>query len=575
MRTTLSASAQPRRWRGRAILFTSLCLGLAIAVAQEISSFVGADNAWAGSREREVGQSRAQTQQSAEQTQQVTQPSGVQSRQSAERSQGDDQPQGSPTSQRDQASKDDRGSSSDASGAEKSATQPSLRSRGERDGNNGNKKNQDDDGPPKTVLEMIQRLTAPSQKGRVGQSGALPTLASSEILAARLSPEGRAKARSLGFKIGPPQHAGVRSLVLPPGFDAVSAFDLLRTQLPGERFGLNYVYRPYRSATGEGDDPATRARGVRKSSIGGCDADRCYGPGVIGWQPYLRSCAKNVRIGVIDTSIDRDHPAFSGRAIEMGNFLPVGAARVINWHGTGVLSVLAGSPTSGTPGLVPDAHFFAADVYHADESGQPVTDTASLLGAMDWMERSQVDLINMSMSGPRDELLENAIAEMSAKGVLFVAAAGNGGPNAPPSYPAAYDRVIAVTAVDKNLRGYIQANHGDYIDLAAPGVGIWTALPGALEGYQSGTSFAAPHVTAILAAVHDRVQDKSKEGFLRAVAVRDLGQVGRDRIYGRGLVIAPNKCASGEEPNGWVTDVVHAPATPLPPIPSSLTSSFR
>jgi subtilisin family serine protease len=191
------------------------------------------------------------------------------------------------------------------------------------------------------------------------------------------------------------------------------------------------------------------------------------------------------------------------------------------------------------------------------------------------MLRSQVSVVNMSMSGPHDELLERAIADMSARGVLFVAAAGNGGPNGRPSYPAAYEQVIAVTAVDKNLRSYIHANHGDYIDVAAPGVGIWTALPGVLEGYQSGTSFAAPYVTAIVAAVHGQVGDKSKEGFLKALAIRDLGQVGRDRVYGRGLVIAPSACSSGEEPNGWVTDVVHAPTPSLLPPPSSLTSSFR
>ena len=156
--------------------------------------------------------------------------------------------------------------------------------------------------------------------------------------------------------------------------------------------------------------------------------DRCYAPSVIGWQPDLRSCTRSVRIGVIDTSIDRDHPAFNGRNIEIRSFLPDGATRTINWHGTGVLSVLAGSPNSGTPGLVPDAHFFAADVYHADESGQPMTDTASLLRAIDWMKGSQVNLINMSMSGPHDELLQKAIADMSARGVVFVAAAGNGRP---------------------------------------------------------------------------------------------------------------------------------------------------
>ena len=291
----------------------------------------------------------------------------------------------------------------------------------------------------------------------------------------------------------------------------------------------------------------------------------------------MRSCAKNVRIGVIDTSIDLDHPAFAGRNIRDRQLPPQRSrARDVNWHGTGVLAVLAGSPNSGTPGLIPDAHFFAADVYHADESGQPVADTASLLRAMEWMRASKVNVVNMSMSGPPDELLQKAIADMSARGVLFVAAAGNGGPDAPPSYPAAYEQVIAVTAVDKNLRGYIHANHGDYIDVAAPGVGIWTALPNVLEGYQSGTSFAAPHVTAILAAIHGQVQDKSKEGFLKALAIRDLG---------RPVAIASTAAVSSwrpmhvhpeRSPDGWVTDVVRAPdACRRHQYPSGFTSSSR
>jgi subtilisin family serine protease len=289
----------------------------------------------------------------------------------------------------------------------------------------------------------------------------------------------------------------------------------------------------------------------------------------------LRSCTRNIRIGIIDTSIDRDHPAFRGRNVDIGNFLPDGAARTINWHGTGVLAVLAGSPDSGTPGLIPDAHFFAADVYHADEGGHPMADTASLLRALEWMRDSNVNVINMSMSGPYDELLQKAVADMSARGVLFVAAAGNDGPNAPPSYPAAYEQVIAVTAVDKNLRSYIHASHGDYIDVAAPGVGIWTAIPNLMEGYQSGTSFAVPHVTAILAAAQGQVQDKSKEGFLRALAIRDLGPAGRDPIYGRGLVTAPSGCFPGEEPSGWVADVVRTPAAHLPPINAGFTRSFK
>jgi hypothetical protein len=415
----------------------------------------------------------------------------------------------------------------------------------------------DGKGPPKTVLELIKRLFAPASKGHVAHGGPLPELGSGEILGVGLGPHSMKKLRELGFTISHSPHAGVTRLTAPLGVNLVDARELLRTELPSDQFGLNYAYRPYHYAAG--DNESTRPHGVRKASVGGCDSERCYGPSVIGWQPALRTCTKSARIGVIDTSIDLAHPALSGRNVEVGNFLPVGAAPATSGHGTSVLAVLAGSANSGTPGLVPDAHFFAADVYRMDETGQPVTDTLSLLKAMDWLGASKVNVVNMSLSGPDDELLQKAIVDMSARGVLFVAAAGNGGPNAPPSYPAAYPEVVAVTAVDKNLRAYMHANHGDYIDVAAPGVDIWTALPNALEGYQSGTSFAAPHVTAILAAIQGRAQYMSKADYLGAIAIRDLGPTGPDRVYGRGLALAPKGCSFENGPGGWVTKVVDAP----------------
>jgi subtilisin family serine protease len=76
------------------------------------------------------------------------------------------------------------------------------------------------------------------------------------------------------------------------------------------------------------------------------------------------------------------------------------------------------------------------------------------------------------------------------------------------AYPAAYPEVIAVTAVDRNKRSYAEANHGTYIDMAAPGVRIWTALPNNQQGMLSGTSFAAPFVTAIAAATYDTIPMK-------------------------------------------------------------------
>ena len=437
------------------------------------------------------------------------------------------------------------------------------RAGGQRERDGRSERRQQDDGPPKTVLDLIKRMaTRPAAAGAAGFAAPLPELASDHVLAVGLSAWALARTRELGFTVSHSsalgqQHARVAQLIPPPGVDVVAASELLRAEFPESQVGLNYAYHPYRSATG-GDrgEGVVRAQGIRQATIGGCSPERCYGPGIIGWQRDLRACAKNARIGVIDTSADLSHPALKGRHIELGTFLPKGAEPAGGAHGTGVLTILAGNPNSGTPGLVPDAHFFAATVYRSDENGQPVADTLSLLKAMDWMAASNVAVVNMSLTGPDDKLLQRAIAEMSGRGVVFVAAAGNGGPAAPPSYPAAYAGVVAVTAVDKNLRGYIHANHGEYIDIAAPGVAIWTAMPNALEGYQSGTSFAAPHVTAIIAALQGRVRDRSKAGYLRVLSIRDLGPPGRDNIYGRGLAMAPAGCSQDKNPGGWITSVV-------------------
>jgi hypothetical protein len=74
------------------------------------------------------------------------------------------------------------------------------------------------------------------------------------------------------------------------------------------------------------------------------------------------------------------------------------------------------------------------------------------------------------------------------------------------------------------------------------GRNIWTAVPGSREGYYSGTSFAAPHVTAIVATIYDGGPRHSKDELLDRLQVRDLGTIGHDPIYGRGLLMAPASC---------------------------------
>lgn len=308
----------------------------------------------------------------------------------------------------------------------------------------------------------------------------------------------------------------------------------------------NHEYSIYLGTIGESENAS---RAITQASSQPCPQKTCFGSQLIKWTSALTSCTKNVKIGIIDTSFDTDHPAFKRLRPIQGEFLGDERPSRYDWHGTAVLSVLAGDPQSGTPGLVPDATFMLATAFRSDVNGNATTDTVNLLRALDWLDQLDVDIVNMSFSGPKDEALARAIARMSKKGIVFIAAAGNMGPTASPSYPAAYPNVIAVTAINRKGVSYKSANRGSYIDISAPGVDILTALPDAKQGYRTGTSFAVPFVTAILATkVGERSQWAGRSTDpLDHVPKRDLGPPGQDPIYGAGLALAPPRCAASDE----------------------------
>jgi Subtilase family len=344
--------------------------------------------------------------------------------------------------------------------------------------------------------------------------------------------------------------SNVSRFVVPDGYDAISARQLLREQMPTLASAFNYVYRPYVASMEGGGLPPALGQPIRPSLSKGCTAERCYGPPLINWVPEPGTCAIDIAIGVIDTGFDSQHPAFKDRKINWSTVLEGEHVSVQAWHGTGVLALLSGHPQSSTPGLIPSATFTATNTFYSDGSGQPATDTTTLIKALKLMDTYKVKVVNLSLAGPQDAVLHKQIKDMSEAGVLFVAAAGNGGPFALPSYPAAYPEVIAVTAVDRNLVGYRHATRGPHIDLAAPGVDVWTALPDKKEGPQTGTSFAVPYVTAAAAAVYPKDELvyrgrplDPKKAVLSRLTTRDLGPVGRDSIYGQGLLQAPTRCA--------------------------------
>jgi len=149
-----------------------------------------------------------------------------------------------------------------------------------------------------------------------------------------------------------------------------------------------------------------------------------------------------------------------------------------------------------------------------------------------------VPVVNISLVGPANAMLENVTRAILARGHLLVAAVGNDGPAARPLYPAAYAGVIGVTGVDARQRALVEACRGPHVDLAAPGADMAAASLSARYAAVRGTSFAAPIVAGLLASrlpVPDGAAAATAVRDLSASAI-DLGARGRDQTYGEGLV---------------------------------------
>ncbi len=241
----------------------------------------------------------------------------------------------------------------------------------------------------------------------------------------------------------------------------------------------------------------------------------------------------DLRIGMIDSQVDTSHPALASSRISAQSFVGDGAS-VPNFHGTAIASMIAASGTDYR-GLAPRAQLYAAGVFEQDGDRGEVASTVSLVRALDWLVTAGVDVVNVSLAGPPNRLLETALKRAAERGVLVLAAAGNGGPVARPMFPAAYDTVVAVTAVDSSGRIFRLANRGDYLDLAAPGVGMLHARAGGGYATSSGTSFAVPFATTAVARLR-QLQPGANVLDSLYLGAEDLGPPGRDEIYGYGLL---------------------------------------
>ncbi len=244
-----------------------------------------------------------------------------------------------------------------------------------------------------------------------------------------------------------------------------------------------------------------------------------------------------IKIGLIDSRVDASHPVFKHASLKTKSFVEDNLIEP-NGHGTAVASILVGA-NKHYKGLLPQAKLYSASVFYYTPGIQQGASVKSLLIALDWLASQNVSVINMSLAGPDNQLLKTAVESVIEQGITVVASVGNDGPTAAPKYPSAYKNVIAVTAINKKNKAYFKSNRGAHIDFSAPGVNILHASSNHHFDTSSGTSFAAPFVSALAAYIHTAHPKRNIYKTLEK-HVLDLGIKGADDIYGHGLVRMPD-----------------------------------
>jgi len=320
-----------------------------------------------------------------------------------------------------------------------------------------------------------------------------------QVLALSPTAASLAIASKAGFDVARPTQSdavetGIVVLGAPSGLSARAAVKRLRRLDPAGTYDFNHIYLPAGPA-GPVASPA-------------------------GSQPDT-AAEVGVRIGLIDTGVDIGNPLFADARIEQKSFA-AGPTRAAP-HGTEVASLLIGHGAAFR-GAAPGGSLFVADVYGADPAGGAAD---ALARALFWLADRKVQVVNISLVGPPNAVLDAAVKAIAARGILIVAAVGNDGPAAPAAYPASYRDVIAVTGVDARGRVLFEAGHATHLDFAAPGADM--AAASMRGGYVAvrGTSFAAPLVAGRLAGLAAR-----SNRAMDALAA----QASPGRGYGRGLV---------------------------------------
>jgi thermitase len=254
-----------------------------------------------------------------------------------------------------------------------------------------------------------------------------------------------------------------------------------------------------------------------------------------GWT--LSRGKKGVAIAVIDSGIDLDHPDLVHRLQKGYNVLADNAIpEDDNGHGTHVAGIIASQPNNreGVAGITWFNPIMPIKALNSEGYGT----SFDVAKAIHWAVDHGAKVINLSLGNYQPStMLEEAIRYAYDRDVVLIAASGNDS-TAQPSFPAAYPEVISVGAVDPDLSFAHYSNYGTYLDVVAPGTNIASTFSQHRYAALSGTSMAAPHVTALAGLIRSLnphlTNDDVKQIIIKTAT--DLGENGKDPYYGYGLI---------------------------------------
>ncbi|MFB6720126.1 type VII secretion-associated serine protease mycosin [Kribbella sp. NPDC056345] len=290
---------------------------------------------------------------------------------------------------------------------------------------------------------------------------------------------------------------------------------------------------------------------------------------------WPQTIGAGVTVAVIDSGVDADQPQLRGRTLPGRDFYLVGQLPG-NYdcasHGTAVAGIIAAAPTTGIGfhGVAPGVKILpvrVTDREAAEGESSRTVDPDVLARGIVYAVDQGAKVINLSMAGSQNRRqVRQAVAYAVRKDVVVVASVGNRQSNQAeslPSYPASYPGVLGVGAIDIAGARAGGSQAGSYVDLVAPGDGVLSTSRVTGHMYVSGTSFAAPFVSATAALVRaawPKLTAPQVIERLRATATPARGGAG-SAAYGAGIV-DPYRAVTEGMPSRTVAVPAAAPAVP-------------